>query len=384
MQTAEEIMQGFVVRTGLDAREIPSKRYLWTDAFAVLNFLGFYAEKGDSQALASALSLIDETHRVLGRHREDDPRPGWLSGLDEEDALQHPTVAGLRIGKERPERRASEPYDPSREWDRDGQYFHYLTKWMHALGCAARVTEEAQYHRWAVELARTAFARFAVFDSTDSPVALRWKMSIDLQRALVPTMGQHDPLDGFITYTALDSWPGGSGGGQDSGLRREIGDLARLCRGCDWYTGDSLGIGGLLTSAHELAKLMEEGVLDEPELLESLLDASSSGLRVVVTQRQLEMPAAQRLPFRELGLAIGLRAAQRIHSRSAGVWLAAHNGDALRRVIDSLVRQTGLASTIEEFWRDPENRRSPTWNDHREINEVMLATALAPHGYLDV
>ena len=37
---------------------------------------------------------------------------------------------------------------------------------------------------------------------------------------------------------------------------------------------------------------------------------------------------------------------------------------------------------IEAFWRDPANRRSNTWTEHRDINEVMLATSLAPDGYL--
>ncbi len=30
-----------------------------------------------------------------------------------------------------------------------------------------------------------------------------WKMSIDLTRPLVSSMGQHDPLDGFITYNEI-------------------------------------------------------------------------------------------------------------------------------------------------------------------------------------
>jgi hypothetical protein len=46
-------------------------------------------------------------------------------------------VGGLRIGKPLKERGANEPIDESLEWDRDGQYFHYLTKWMHALCRAA-------------------------------------------------------------------------------------------------------------------------------------------------------------------------------------------------------------------------------------------------------
>src|SRR5512134_913325 len=119
-ETARVLMARFVERTG-DAR-----RYLWTDAFAVCNFIGL-----DQDELA--LQMIERVHRVLGRHRTDDSRTGWISGLADRAGEQHPTVGGLRIGKPLPERRAGEPLDDRLEWDRDGQYFHYLTKWMHAL-----------------------------------------------------------------------------------------------------------------------------------------------------------------------------------------------------------------------------------------------------------
>ena len=50
---------------------------------------------------------------------------------------------------------STEPFDERLEWDRDGQYFHYLTKWMHALCQAAFFVGDAP--RWAVELGRVAF-----------------------------------------------------------------------------------------------------------------------------------------------------------------------------------------------------------------------------------
>jgi hypothetical protein len=76
---------------------------------------------------------------TLGRHRPADPRQGWISGLDEPEGERHPTRGGLRIGKPLPERGPRERYDPQLEWDSDGQYFHYLTQWMHALH---RVSQE--------------------------------------------------------------------------------------------------------------------------------------------------------------------------------------------------------------------------------------------------
>jgi len=41
-----------------------------------------------------------------------------------------------------------------------------------------------------------------------------------------------------------------------------------------------------------------------------------------------------------------------------------------------------LGETIENFWLDPANQKAGTWKDHRHINMVMLATSLAPDGYL--
>ena len=91
------------------------------------------ARTGEQKYRDYAIRLIDQVHRVLGRYREDDARSGWISGLDEEKGHLHPTAGGLRIGKPLKERGEAEPFDERLEWDRDGQYFHYLTKWMHAL-----------------------------------------------------------------------------------------------------------------------------------------------------------------------------------------------------------------------------------------------------------
>jgi len=53
-------------------------------------------------------------------------------------------------------------------------------------------------------------------------------------------------------------------------------------------------------------------------------------------------------------------------------------------LLDSLKHYLPLLEQIEQFWLDPENRTVPSWKDHVEINTVMLATSLAPEGYLDL
>src|SRR5262249_35733185 len=158
----------------------------------------------------------------------------------------HPTRGGLRIGKKLPERRADEPFDDRLEWDRDGQYFHYLTKWMHALDQVSRSTSQPHFNLWARELAETAYVAFSA-PQRSGRRRLVWKMSVDLSRALVPSMGQHDPLDGFITYVQLRATASMSqGGSAGPDLRQELLGFSSMIEGADWVTADPLGIGGLL------------------------------------------------------------------------------------------------------------------------------------------
>jgi hypothetical protein len=50
--------------------------------------------------------------------------------------------------------------------------------------------------------------------------------------------------------------------------------------------------------------------------------------------------------------------------------------------LDDLAGYLPLAGEIERFWLEPGHRESSNWRNHRDINDVMLATSLAPAGYL--
>ncbi|KAL1685656.1 hypothetical protein GGG16DRAFT_129252 [Schizophyllum commune] len=200
IEQAEQLMRAFVARTGLYPPSATPRRYLWTDAFAVCNLITLHQRgRGDGEYLTLARKLVDQVHDTLGRHRPDDARKGWLSGLSGGEGAAHPTRGGLRIGKSLPERQPDDPPDRELEWDQDGQYFHYLTKWMHALATMARATGINQYLVWAIELAQAVHPRFTHSGDT----RMYWKMSIDLSRPLVSSMGQHDALDALVTYSAL-------------------------------------------------------------------------------------------------------------------------------------------------------------------------------------
>ena len=248
-----DIMLAFADRTGLTNPDNPARRYLWTDAHAVCTYLSLHVATGNNDYLELALALVDQVHSILGRHRDDDARVGWISGLSEEEGREHPTAGGLRIGKSLNERQRTDPVDERLEWERDGQYFHYLTKWMHALCRVAAVTGEAVYRRWAVELAEAAYAGFAV--TAPGGKRLCWKMSIDLSYPLVASAGHHDPLDGYVTFAEI----AGTGASQ---LDEEVAELANMIADRDWATTDPLGIGGLLFDASRVIRLTAAGSMD--------------------------------------------------------------------------------------------------------------------------
>jgi len=59
LATVQELMTEFADRTGLSqARKVP-RRYLWTDAFAVCNFLELYRQTGNDEYKNTALLLVD-------------------------------------------------------------------------------------------------------------------------------------------------------------------------------------------------------------------------------------------------------------------------------------------------------------------------------------
>ncbi len=58
--------------------------------------------------------------------------------------------------------------------------------------------------------------------------------------------------------------------------------------------------------------------------------------------------------------------------------------DSLDQHIRALREYMPLKERIEGFWLEGKNRKAETWAGHREINTVMLATSLAPDGYLGI
>jgi hypothetical protein len=381
-QEAIALMMGFAEQTGLTS-ENPPQRYLWTDAFAVCNFLGLARATGEDRYTALALRLVDQVHHTLARHRHDDRRTGWISGLSESEGESHPTQGGLRIGKELTERGPREAFDERLEWERDGQYFHYLTQWMHALDQVTRSTGQPNFNRWARELAETAYRSFTYLPAPGTRRRMYWKMSIDLTRPLVSSMGQHDPLAGYLTTLQLrataDRLPALVSGPH---LKEEINQLAAMVKGKDWATADPLGLGGLLVDAYRIEQLLQQGSALDERLLETVLTTALEGIPQYMRSGDRQRRAEHRLGFRELGLTIGLHAVRCLWQTWERNPERLSTRSSIRVILQALMQYAPLADEIELFWRNPEHQRTGTWLEHRDINEVMLATSLQPKGFL--
>jgi len=367
-------MEQFAEDTGLTGTQKP-QRYLWTDAFAVCNYLEIHRLDGDKRFQEFALRLVDQVHEILGRHRQDDFRSGWIGGQTEEEGGKHPTAGGLRIGKTMPERQLDEEFNQRLEWERDGQYYHYLTKWMQALHKLASATGDTLYDTWARELAEAAHTGFTHIIEEGGAKKMYWKMSIDLSRPLVPAMGHHDPLDGYLTYLELEESAPGD-------LERQVTEMRGLCQNRDWTTDDPLGLGTILCDCLRALRLAEVRPKQLLPLLKDLLTAAVDGLRHYARQAPLLQPAEYRLAFRELGLAIGLQALPLLkHNFTAGSTTKG-DIDTITNMIEALSAYENMGVEIEEYWLAAENRRVLPWIEHRHINMVMLATRLVPGGFL--
>ena len=372
---AQDLMEEFAVSTGLEG-DVTPRRYLWTDAFAVCNYLGLYLERREDRYLALARILVDQVHHILGQHREDDVRSGWISGLSPEEGEQHPTAGGLRIGKRLNERASNEPMDTRQEWDRDGQYFHYLTKWMHALQRMTYVTREDCFHRWAVELAITALQKFIHANIHNHQKWIPWKLSIDLTRPHVHSMGQHDAIDGLIACLSLQTK-----NRTDSAVERAfvavVSELEEMCQLHQWVTDDVLGIGGLLIGGCHLSQLVFARKMARQDLLFDVAISALASLRYLRIVDVLAQPAERRLAFRELGLSIGLQGVDRMKQLCNG-------HQVLQEICADIFRHQLIGQQIREYWTVIANRDCQAWQDHEDINQVMLATSLMPDSFLQV
>ena len=364
---AQVLVDDFLKRTGISDPEGDSnRRYLWTDAFAVESCFALSRILKQEKYSDYALKLIRQVHLVLGKHRPDDSRKGWISGLSAEEGEKHPTIGGLRIGKQLPERKNTEQADPQLEWERDGQYFHYLTRWFNALMIAHEQTGDKKYAVWAVELLKAASA---FIEKSNNTIRMVWKMNTGLTEPTVESMGAHDPLEGLIcAIKAMQTVP----------EKKEIlepmkNDLEIICQGRKWATSDPLGTGGLLLNTQQTAALKSEGITLPHSIKPGYLFSETlASLKSYSQDKFSKVTSAQfRLAFRECGLSLGIRVLNGQKEKYSDQ----------ETEFDKLDRYTSLADEIEQFWMTPENQNSTTWQGHLDINAITLASSLLANNY---
>jgi hypothetical protein len=53
-------------------------------------------------------------------------------------------------------------------------------------------------------------------------------------------------------------------------------------------------------------------------------------------------------------------------------------------LLKNLAGFTHVLVYLEDFWLEPAHQLTNSWQQHADINNVMLATSLAPDGYLQL
>ncbi|KAI0598287.1 hypothetical protein F4775DRAFT_556149 [Biscogniauxia sp. FL1348] len=345
-------------------------RYLWTDAFGVVNFVTLAREKGPGPSRAYYLALAERlastVHEVLGRERGDDNDatttsspsiPARLPGATDEQ----PLAGGLRIGKAA----ATGP-------DGDGQYHHYLTLWMFALSRLALATGRARWNALAVQLARAALPRFFVA-RPGSGETLVWKMATDLRSVLVHRKGHLDDLDGLVICRVLQGLArrlGGSGGGEGGGKGNGAGAddvealeglMARYRRMVEKEpaktpSGDPLDLGMGLWISH-----LDRDAPWSRRLAAQGLRLARARFLAACAAPLTEASRRRRLAFREFGACLGIECyGAEEESLLAGV-------EEVLGVWEGRLTAEGGADD----------------DDLRPINLVMYAAALIPGAFRD-
>ncbi|PTU20488.1 hypothetical protein P175DRAFT_0531825 [Aspergillus ochraceoroseus IBT 24754] len=338
-------------------------RYLWTDAFGLLNLVTLHQETRRSNPdannpyLVLARRLAETVHDVLGHTRDGASR---LPGASD----ANPLGGGLRIGK-------VNEYGS----DGDGQYHHYLTLWMFALNRLSLATGDPAYNQQAIALARAIHRPFFINRGSDRP-RMVWKMDVNLSRPLVASEGNLDPIDGFVVFRLLqataaatmhDGDGDGDGDGRESVLTEEIQDYHRVMKrkGDHFVSGDPLDLGMTLWTAHWFAEKEEWATRLVDRCFEQIYD-------LFEINRYLDRNIKYRLAFREFGTCMGIRCMSGQDSE-------------MERSVDLKVYSDRILAAWGPYM-DLALRTDVTPEDLRPITRVMYAAAMIPgafqRGYL--
>jgi len=386
-------------------------RYLWTDAFGVLNFVTEAArcaeagdEEGREDALSAAEALVEAVCAVLGRPRSSDlpmarsPREPLRGARDEGadgsgEARPAERYRGLRIGK----RLASAASDPGMALD--GMYFHYVDKFVFALARlgdalggaetkrGARIVAEAcaivqDVHDLFVERAEASEASeprlwrttlggpdAANNDKTTTKrqkkpcpcVGIRWKLNVDGTpvRGLPPTRLSSDAVSGAVAWSAASRLALRTEN-REASLARETEDMRDMAaRLRPAVSLDPLGWGMQMWESQWVPAATELAERGAPEWREWSAFAAALRASARVPGGDFASGRLGELPFRAYGAFLGARVGGR--------------GD----LAETAARAARDAAAAELAGLDCRESRSLS-DGLTAINRVMLASALDP------
>jgi len=225
-------------------------------------FLSLYEQTKENRYIEEAEHLVSEVKRVLGRSK------------------------GYRIGEEP---------------DRDGQYFHYLTKWIFALHQLSihhpDLSRRQFHHQEAIKIIKEIHPHFLIRD-----VGILWKMKEDLSGPFPGYgLGGLDHYDAYVVYRLVD---GGSGI-----LAREISDVFSLVQNSfrNFSCSQDLGLGEALWMTswfpeEEWAQVVRERSIKTLEKMWREVD-QTKGYFI----RDLKYERTSKLAFGSYGVCIGLQ-----------------------------------------------------------------------------
>ncbi|KIW17161.1 hypothetical protein PV08_04352 [Exophiala spinifera] len=326
-------------------------RYLWTDGFAVVNFLTLHKTTGEQRYLTLATNLVTAVHNILGYTRDGTKR---LPGATDDN----PLGGGLRIGK----------HDESGP-DGDGQYFHYLTVWMFALNRMTLVTGNKWYNDQAVSMAKAVLPHFMTNTSAERP-RMFWKVSMDLSYRLVNSEGNLDPIDGYVTYSLLQRLSDDHHvlDGEISALKKIVDQKAP-----HYSTHDTLDIGVTLWTAHWLVP--EPAWPPDKDWASQLQYRTLKNLAEIVDAGYFDHPLKSRLAFREFGTALGVHTALPLLNKLKDPKVHKFSAESKLRTLPDRICQAWEAFGLVPV---PDADTSQRLTELMPITAVMYATALLP------
>lgn len=166
----------------------------------------------------------------------------------------------------------------------------------------AKVKNDQRYIRWAIDLIKTVHPHFVYRDRRED-LRMYWKMSIDLSHPTVPSEGNLDPYDGYVTYRLVDEMA------CERELEQEISDMKTMVekKYSSYRSSDPLDLGEALWITHWFPNetWAEYMTLKSVEALEKLW-----------REGDFRDSLNHRLAFREFGTTIGVQ----LHSQSKDVW----------------------------------------------------------------